>query len=270
MKYGTKIKTLCLMIGMAATPLSFAHNHGGDKEMHQAHRSEANQQRDQYRQPYRTLDFFGIKASHKVVEILPGGGWYTEVLAPMLKDKGELVAAHYPTTSTGYRQRSRAGYEKKLADNNAVYDKVVLTEFDPKGNVSNAAKDADAVLVFRALHGLQNGKDLAASFSQFSQMLKQGGHLGIVQHQAPEGYDAVETAKKGYLPKSHVIAVAKAAGFELVSEAYFHNNPKDRILQDGIDGGVWTLPPSLNTETDKEKYQNIGESNRMTLLFSKR
>lgn len=247
-------------------PVANAHEHASH-----AHRSEANQQRDEYRKPYQTLAFFGIKPEHKVVEIMPGGGWYTEILAPMLSEKGSLVAAHYPADSTvEYRRNARKNYEKKLSDNKDVYGNVVVADFDPKGDVDKATTNADAVLVFRGLHGLQNGKDLAASFVQFAAMLKQGGALGIVQHQAPEGYDPIETAKKGYLPKSYVISVAQAAGFELVSEAYFHNNPKDRIIQDGIEGGVWTLPPSLSGDTDKEKYRKVGESNRMTLLFKKR
>ena len=270
MKRGFKLSALCLLAGMAVAPMTMAHNHGHEDGTTHAHRSEANQNRDQFRQPYRTLEFFGVKPGNKVVEILPGGGWYTEVLAPMLKERGELVAAHYPaSTDSKYRKRSLSNFSKKLEDNKDVYGKVVLSSFDPRAAVADEAKEADVVLTFRGLHGLQNGNDLAAAFSQFNQMLKKGGTLGIVQHQAPEGYDPVQTARKGYLPKSHVIAVAKAAGFDLVSEAYFHNNPKDTIIQDGVEGGVWTLPPSLNTE-EKEKYQKVGESNRMTLRFKKR
>ncbi|QOL24655.1 class I SAM-dependent methyltransferase [Thalassotalea sp. LPB0316] len=272
MKYGRKLLPLSVALSLALPFVASADKHG-THSIDNTHRSEANQQRDQFRKPHQTLDFFGVKATDKVVEILPGGGWYTEILAPMLKDNGQLVAAHYPTTTESkYRKRSRDNFEKKLADNKSVYGKVVVADFDPKASVDAKAQNADVVLTFRGLHGLQNGNDLAAAFAQFNAMLKQGGKLGVVQHQAPEGYDPVETAKKGYLPKSHVVAVAKAAGFELTAEGYFHNNPMDRIIADGVAGGVWTLPPSLRTETDadKEKYQKVGESNRMTLLFTKR
>lgn len=252
----------CFTLGMMSAPLSYAQDN--------AHRSTENVARDAARKPYKTLDFFGVKPSDKVVEILPGGGWYTEILAPMLKEQGELVAAHYAAdTQSDYRKRSRSNYEKKLQDYAQVYGKVVLSEFKPGGQVSDKNKDADAVLVIRGLHGLQNSGDLAGAFVQFKQMLKSGGVLGVVQHQAPEGYDPVATARQGYLPKSHVIAVAKAAGFELESEAYFHNNLKDTIVQDGTERGVWALSPNLSNETEKARLMKVGESNRMTLLFRK-
>lgn len=271
MKTKKLISGMCLSVAVVLSGIAYADGHKEHSQHSHEHRSEANQKRDEFRQPYRTLEFFGIKDDHKVVEIMPGGGWYSEILAPMLRDKGEFVAAHHPADSaSSYRKRSRANYETKLNENKDVYGKVVLAEFNPRADVHEATKNADLVLTFRGLHGLQNGGDLAAAFSQFNHMLKKGGSLGVVQHQAPEGYDAVQTAQKGYLPKSHVIAVAKAAGFELVAEAYFHNNPKDTIVADGIEGGVWTLPPSLRTEVDKEKFAAVGESNRMTLLFKKR
>lgn len=272
MKNGNKLLSLSLALGLAMPMAATADDHG-KKAFDNSHRSEANQKRDEFRKPHQTLAFFGIKGHHKVVEIMPGGGWYTEILAPMLKDNGQLVAAHYPlTTKSKYRKRSRENFDKKLADNKGVYGSVVVADYDPKAAVDSKTMEADYVLTFRGLHGLQNGNNLATAFGQFNQMLKKGGKLGVVQHQAPEGYDAVETSKKGYLPKSHVVAVAKAAGFDLIAEGYFHNNPMDRIIADGVAGGVWTLPPMLRAKTDeeKEKYKKVGESNRMTLLFQKR
>lgn len=256
---------------IAAAVFSFSTVANAPAGIDNSHRSEANQARDTFRKPYQTLEFFGVKANSKVVEIMPGGGWYTEVLAPMLAAEGQLVAAHYPiATSSKYRKRSRENFEKKLSDNEKVYGNVVIADFDPNASIDEKTKNADVVLTFRGLHGLQNGNQLAVAFSQFNQMLKQGGKLGVVQHQAPEGFDPVATAKKGYLPKSHVIAVAKAAGFDLEAEAYFHNNAKDRIIIDNVEAGVWALPPSLNAKENKEQYKAVGESNRMTLLFKKR
>ncbi|TMO88443.1 class I SAM-dependent methyltransferase [Pseudoalteromonas spongiae] len=263
--------TLLPLSLIAAAVFSFSTAASAPEGIDNSHRSETNQARDTFRKPYQTLEFFGVKPNSKVVEIMPGGGWYTEVLAPMLAAEGQLVAAHYPiTTSSKYRKRSRENFEKKLSDNKKVYGNVVITDFDPNASIDEKTKNADVVLTFRGLHGLQNGNQLAAAFSQFNQMLKQGGKLGVVQHQAPEGFDPVATAKKGYLPKSHVIAVAKAAGFDLEAEAYFHNNVKDRIIIDNVEAGVWALPPSLNAKENKERYQSVGESNRMTLLFKKR
>lgn len=269
MKLTNSLASISIACSLLISTSAIAHNHS-DKGFDHSHRSEANIKRDEFRQPFRTLEFFGVEKNDKVVEIMPGGGWYSEILAPMLKEKGQFVAAHHPADSaSSYRQRSRTNYEEKLKGNEDVYGEVVLASFDPKGSVDTATTDADVILTFRGLHGLQNGGDLAAAFGQFNQMLKKGGSLGVVQHQAPEGHDPVQTARMGYLPKSHVIAVAKAAGFELVAEAYFHNNPKDTIVADRVSGGVWSLPPSLRTD-DKEKYAEVGESNRMTLLFQKR
>lgn len=259
------------LVAALFSPLAMADDHSTHGAVDHSHRSEANQQRDEFRQPYRTLAFFGVEPGHKVIEILPGGGWYTEILAPMLKDNGELVAAHYPAdAASDYRKRSRKNFEEKMAGNEAVYGQVIVSDFNLNAELDAASENADMVLTFRGLHGLQNAGDLAAAFDRFNAMLKAGGKLGVVQHEAPEGYNPIHTAQKGYLPKSHVIAVARAAGFELVAEGYFHNNPKDTIIQDNVEGGVWTLPPNLNTDTDKEKYAAVGESNRMTLLFEKR
>ena len=262
-----KKKLLVTLLGALALSSISAANAVEAKEVYDySHRSEANQLRDEYRKPLETLDFFGIEADDKVVEILPGGGWYTEILAPYLSE-GKLVAAHYPADNpVAYRAKSRANFEAKVSDKE-VYSNVIVTDFDFGEAVSEETKDADAVLVFRALHGMQNQGTLAEAFVKFKEMLNEDGVLGIVQHEAPEGYSAVESAKKGYLPKSHVITVAEAAGFELVSESYMHNNSKDNILKDSVEKGVWALPPSLRAEGMEDEMKKVGESNRMTLLF---
>lgn len=254
-----------------ATP-SFADGHGAHsaEAFDHSHRSDNNKLRDEFRKPFQTLAFFGVKPDSKVVEIMPGGGWYTEILAPMLKAKGTFVAAHYTKDNKSeYRARSRNNYDKKLAENAAVYGNVQVVDFGTDLPVAEGAKDADVVLTFRGLHGLQNSNQLGVAFAQYNEMLKKGGKLGIVQHQAPEGFDPVVTARKGYLPKSYVISVAKAHGFKLVAEAYFHNNPKDNVIRDNLEWGVWSLPPSLRDEANAEKLKKVGESNRMTLLFEK-
>ncbi|XOV77398.1 MAG: class I SAM-dependent methyltransferase [Aestuariibacter sp.] len=263
------VSVLAVCSTVVSLTASAGHHEQKDMAFDHSHRSEKNQQRDMYRQPFRTLNFFGVEENHKVVEIMPGGGWYTEILAPMLMEKGQLIAAHYPADSEGYRGRSRKGFEEKLAEMPKLYGKTKIVDFVPAQATAEEAKYADVVLTFRGLHGLQNGGELNDAFQRFNEMLKTGGKLGVVQHQAPEGHDPVATAKKGYLPKSYVIEVAQKAGFKLVAEAYFHNNPKDTIIQDNHKIGVWALPPSLRDEENQEKYKKIGESNRMTLLFEK-
>tara|TARA_B100002019_G_scaffold290354_1_gene307846 strand:+ start:2170 stop:2961 length:792 start_codon:yes stop_codon:yes gene_type:complete len=239
------------------------------QDLDNSHRSKENIERDQFRKPIETLSFFGVQPDDKVIEILPGGGWYTEILSPYLSS-GQLVAVHYPVDSdVEYRKRSRMNYEKKLMENSDLYNNVMIEDFNLSTSTPEGAKNADSVLVFRALHGLQTQGKLASAFVQFNEMLKEGGKLGIVQHEAPEGYDVNFVASRGYLPKSHVISVAEAAGFRLLAESYMHNNPNDKIIQDNIKRGVWALPPSLAVDSLKEELSKVGESNRMTLIFEK-
>ena len=235
------------------------------------HRSEKNKQRNQYRHPLETLDFFGMKPDMTVVEIWPGGGWYTEVLAPLLKEKGQLIGAHfYADAPSEYYRNSRKNFESKLAAND-VYRNVEMASFFP-GNNEGFVKDnsADMVLTFRNLHNwyMQNDSEGARSaFNMFFKALKPGGVLGVVDHELPQGLDQAIHKRSGYVSKSLAIKWATEAGFEFAGESAINANPKDTALHPR---GVWTLPPSLRLgETDKSKYLAIGESNRMTLKFIK-
>mgnify|MGYP001316743026 CR=1 FL=1 len=257
-------KTLISAIIATATTLSI--NSVNAQDFDHSHRSESNIERDEFRKPFETLEFFGVEPDDKVIEIRPGGGWYTEILAPYLYD-GEVIAAHYPLDAkSDYQRGSRERYEQKI-NSSDVYNNVTITDFVFGEPVSEVATNADSVLVFRALHGMQVNGNLAEAFVKFKQMLKSGGTLGIVQHEAPENYSAIGTASKGYLPKSHIIAVAQAAGFVLEAESYMHKNPKDKILQNDIQRGVWALPPTLAVDELKDELKDVGESNRITLLF---
>lgn len=235
-----------------------------------SNRSDESTARDKYRNPFETLKFFGVKDNHKVVEILPGSGWYTEILAPKLKAEGMLVAAHYPKVEgdDSYRTRSRENYDTKLRLELDVYGDVVVTDFNLDAEPHEAMMDSDFVLTFRSLHGFENSQSLTKAFGYFNKLLKQGGKLGVVQHEAPEGSDNAVTAKQGYLTQAYVVAAAESAGFKLVDTSNVNKNEKDIIVQENIEGGVWTLPPSLRTD-NKERFASIGESNRMTLLFEK-
>ncbi|PCH95535.1 MAG: methyltransferase [Gammaproteobacteria bacterium] len=273
----TKLKSLQSLLMASTLTLSaftslnlYAHgdNHDNqalEKAVASEHRSAKNKARDQYRHPVETLNFFGFKANMTVVEITPGGGWYTEILAPALKGTGKLYGAHYPDTGKDdYYSNSRKKLEKKLASN-AAFSEVVLTDFVPR-KVSELAPQgsADLVLTFRNLH---NWKDAGVEqvFKDAFNALKPGGVLGVVEHRLPAGV-APEKAK-GYVSEANTIKQAKAAGFRFAGASEINANSKDLAEHPK---GVWTLPPSLALkETDKEKYLAIGESDRMTLKFVK-
>jgi len=240
------------------------HNNAAlEKAVAGEHRSDKNKARDQYRHPVETLSFFGLTPEMTVVEITPGGGWYTEILAPALKGTGKLYGAHYPDTGEdNYYSNSRKRLEKKLASND-VFSEVVLTDFVPRKQSELAPQgSADLVVTFRNLH---NWKDEGVEqvFKDAFNALKEGGVLGVVEHRLPAGADPKVAV--GYVSEANTIKQAKAAGFRFAGASEINANSKDLAQYK-----VWTLPPSLALkEKDKEKYLAIGESDRMTLKFVK-
>ena len=219
--------------------------------------------RDEYRNPYETLTFFGIESSMKVVELSPGGGWYTEILANYLNDSGELIAAHFDENSNNnYFKKSRKNYEKKM-NSNQIYKNVKIVNLTSK---LSTPQSVDAVLTFRNLHNWL-GPNMDSIFANSFTALKSGGILGVVEHRAARGTSIEKMKKSGYVTEEHAIEIAKKHGFVLVSKSEINSNPKDLK---NYEKGVWTLPPSFRLkEKNKDKYLAIGESDRMTLLFKK-
>lgn len=263
------------LIALAALALSFsvAADTGLQTTLKAGHRDPANAARDNFRHPAETLQFFGIKPNQTVVEIAPGGGWYTEILAPYLRDNGKLYAAHAdPETTSNYQKRSLAAYKEKLTANPAVYDKVELTVFAPPAKVAVApAGSADLVVTFRNVHNwwMRGGGDanVQAAFKGMYDALKPGGVLGVVEHRLPASRPASEQESSGYMHEAYVIKMAEAVGFKLEAKSEINANPKDTADHEN---GVWALPPTLtNGEKDRAKYVAIGESDRMTLKFVK-
>ena len=221
-------------------------------------RTPANIARDQYRHPAQTLAFFGISPGQTVVEYTPAGGWYTEILAPLLKDKGRFYAAQAP--GKGFDT-----LKAKLDADAATYGKVKLVTWPPAGAIPDAS--VDIVVTFRNIHNMVMGGAETATFAAFYAMLKPGGTLGIVEHRLPESRDSAAEKTSGYMKVSTVRRIAEAAGFRYASASEVNANPKDSA---DYAKGVWSLPPSLvNGETDRAKYLAIGESDRMTLKFIK-
>ncbi|PPT98852.1 methyltransferase [Xanthomonas arboricola pv. arracaciae] len=228
-------------------------------------------QRDVYRHPGQTLAFFGIKPTQTVIEITPGGGWYSEILAPYLRDKGKYVAAVVDPAAVpegrgrDSAQRGRDELEKKFAAKPEVYGKPSFVSYMPKTPSFGVDNSADLVLTFRNVHNWRMAGNAEAMFAGFYKVLKPGGVLGVVEHRAKADVPADD--KSGYVGQAQLIAMAEAAGFKLAGKSEVNANPRDTK---DYAGGVWTLPPSNNHDkADDAKYKAIGESDRMTLKFVK-
>jgi predicted methyltransferase len=239
------------------------------------HRSAANKARDRYRHPKETLEFFGLRPDMTVVEIWPGGGWYTEVLAPVLRERGKLYVAEYGSMpSFPYQQREMDALSGKLRGAPDVYGNVTRTVLNLSTNELAIAPPgiADLVVTFRNVHnwfqegyGPPNAAELA--FKAMFDALKPGGVLGVVDHRWPDPATEDPRSRNGYISEQRVIALAEAAGFELAGRSDVNRNPLD--THDHPEG-VWTLPPDLALgERDRDKYLAIGESDRFTLKFVK-
>jgi predicted methyltransferase len=224
-------------------------------------RSDANRARDRYRHPLELLFFFGVKASSNVVEIVPGkAGYWAEILAPYLKDRGRYTAA-------GDGERDIAPLKARIAANPELYGKASLTEITSGGDDVAPAGSADFVLTFRNVHDWMRDGIAEAAFQSFYKALKPGGILGVEEHRGRPDQPQDPQAKSGYVRQDYVIALAEKAGFTLTDASEINANPKDTK---DYPEGVWTLPPTFRLkDQDKEKYAAIGESDRFVLKFQK-
>ncbi len=263
------VSSILLLVSSANTAWAAepSANDGLDKIMASDHRSEANRARDAFRHPKETLAFFGVKPDSTVIETFPGAGWYSELLAPYLRNKGRLIIA-YPAESV----RGIKSYQEKLAAKPAIYDKVKIVrigapaalDIRPDGATGGGA---DFVLTFRNVHNWIDDDNVDAFMKSFYDALKPGGVLGLVEHRAKPGSKVKEAIEMGYVTEEYVIKHALMAGFKLDAKSEINANPKDTK---DYQSGVWTLPPSFaDKEVNRAKYQAIGESDRMTLRFVK-
>ncbi len=241
-----------------------------DEAINGAHRPEANKLRDAFRHPKQTLQFFGVEPNMKVIEITPGRGWYTEILAPVLRENGTFYAASYEITerSRDFFRRLDADYRAMLSAWPNVYDRVEIVYFNPSEPEFGAAESVDMVLTFRNVHNWAKAGTAEAMFKGFAAVLKPGGILGVVEHRAKPGTPLEKQIKSGYMTEDYVINMARKAGFRLAGSSEINANPNDTKDHPG---GVWNLLPNLRDvpEAEEAKYRAIGESDRMTLKFVK-
>lgn len=232
------------------------------------HRTPRNAARDPHRHPLETIRFFGLRDDSRVVEILPGSaGYYLEILAPWLRERGLYVAAGRDESAPPAYLADHRRMLERLAADPQRYDRVRVTRFDADRHEIAPAGSMDAVLTFRNLHNWMARDETGAVLRAFHRALKPGGVLGVVEHRAAANATAEQVKDSGYMTEEMVIKAAEAAGFVLEAKSEINANPRDTRDHPK---GVWTLPPSLALgDTDREKYVAIGESDRMTLRFRK-
>lgn len=232
------------------------------------HRSPENRARDPYRHPKETLLFFGLRSDMKVVEIWPAAGWYTEIIAPLVRERGQYVAAQYePSTGSRFISETLAAYQAKLAARPDLYDRVQVVAFGPAGADIAPPDSVDMIVTFRNIHNWMPRDFQKQAFEIMYRALKPGGVLGVEEHRGPPGVPQDPKAKSGYVNEDYAIQLIESVGFRLEAKSEVNANPKDTR---DYEQGVWTLPPTYRLgDKDRAKYAEIGESDRFTLKFVK-
>ena len=253
-----RLSTLVLAGSVMLAPLvaAEAKDEALGKAVAASHRSPNFVERDKYRKPQQELEFFGIKPNMTVVEVSPGAGYWTEILAPYLKDKG--------TYYTVVGARGADAWKKKLDANPELYGNVKITQ---SGGDIAPEGSADMVLTFRNVHNWMAAGTADQMFASFYKALKPGGILGVEEHRASDKTPQDPKAANGYVRQDYTVQLAEKAGFKLVGSSEILANPKDTK---DWPKGVWTLPPTLTLgEQDRAKYLAIGEADNFVLKFQK-
>lgn len=231
-------------------------------------RSAENRARDVYRHPKETLLFFGIRPEMSVLEVWPEPGWYTEVIAPLLRDKGKYYAGVIAADPSNKHITQRLDeYRAKLAARPDLYTRVAVVSFPEDGGDAVPPGSVDMVVTFRNLHNWMARGTATQVLATMYRALKPGGVLGVTEHRGNPAMAQDPKAKSGYVNEDYAVKLIEAQGFRLVAKSEVNANPKDTK---DYEQGVWTLPPSYRLgEKDHDKYAAIGESDRFTLRFVK-
>ena len=232
------------------------------------YRAEENRARDRYRHPKETLLFFGIRPEMSVLEVWPEPGWYTEVIAPLVRDKGRYYAAVIAADpESKYITQRLEEYRHKLAERPDLYDRVSVVSFPADGSDAVPPASVDMVVTFRNIHNWMSRDTAAQAFAIMYRALKPGGVLGVVEHRGNPAVAQDPNAKSGYVNEDSAIKLIEAQGFRLIAKSQVNANPRDTK---DYEQGVWTLPPTYRLgDKDRDKYAAIGESDRCTLRFVK-
>lgn len=269
--------TLGALILLSANT-ALAHNHGGgemsstaaiEKVVNDtAFRTALDMERDQYRNPVQTLDFFGLTPDMTVAELGPSSGWYTRILAPLTAESGKYIALNGSPNPESDRYLSQMQWRENFIDHETDMFGVNASARYIGQNVPFAAPDSvDVVLIFRGMHGQIGRGDVNGLLAEILSSLKPGGVLGIVQHREPEDFENDPKTKiRGYVKQSYIVDLVTNAGFELAATSEINANSKDPA---DWDRGVWALQAGRPLAEKDEKFREIGESDRMTLKFVK-
>ncbi len=232
------------------------------------YRPEESRARDLYRHPKETLLFFGLRPEMSVLEVWPEPGWYTEVIAPLVRDKGRYYAAVIAAEpESKYISERLEKYRHKLSERPDLYDRVSVVSFPADGGDAVPPASVDMVVTFRNIHNWMGRDTAAQAFATMYRALKPGGVLGVVEHRGNPAVAQDPKAKSGYVNEDYAIKLIEAQGFRLVAKSQVNANPKDTK---DYEQGVWTLPPTYRLgDKDRDRYAAIGESDRFTLRFVK-
>jgi len=232
------------------------------------YRPEESRARDPYRHPKETLLFFGLRPEMSVLEVWPEPGWYTEVIAPLVRDKGRYYAAVIAAEpESKYISERLEKYRHKLSERPDLYDRVSVVSFPADGGDAVPPASVDMVVTFRNIHNWMGRDTAAQAFATMYRALKPGGVLGVVEHRGNPAVAQDPKAKSGYVNEDYAIKLIEAQGFRLVAKSQVNANPKDTK---DYEQGVWTLPPTYRLgDKDRDRYAAIGESDRFTLRFVK-
>jgi predicted methyltransferase len=239
-----------------------------DRIIADPHRPAAERERDGFRHPKETLLFFGVRPQMQVVEIWPEPGWYTEIIAPLVKDQGKYYAAMAAARpDNAYVSARTKAYEERFAAHPEIYGKIELTTFAADVKDIAPAGSVDMVVTFRNIHNWMAGGWAPQAFAAMYKALKPGGILGVVEHRGKPDLPQDPKARSGYVREDEAIRLIESQGFALVAQSEINANPKDTK---DYPQGVWTLPPVYRLgDKDRPVYAAIGESDRFTLKFVK-